>query len=80
MQTQAERIYEKFGGPGKLAKMLGYDRSTVYRWNYPVSKRGSGGLIPTKSLVKVIALAEEEGILIGAEDLFPNAKLVSLFD
>ena len=75
MQTQAERIIKKFGGVRRLAAILGYDRSSVYRWNHPVSKRGCGGLVPIKSMIKIAALAPLEGVVIEATDFLPSERV-----
>ncbi len=71
-QTQAERIADKFGGPTQLANALGLSPSTVYRWNYPKSKKGSDGIIPTSQLRRVLEAAAARGIVVTAEDLYPK--------
>lgn len=76
--TQAERIIEKFGSVDDLVRALESigkkkDRATVYRWTYPKSvKGGTGGIIPTASLIDVISAARAEGVLLTPEDLDPR--------
>lgn len=72
--TQAERIIAKFGGPYKLAEQLGVRPSTVYRWTYPKSKGGSDGVIPTKSINKLLRLARVHGIFLTGDDLYPGRR------
>lgn len=69
---QAQSIYKKFGGARNLARLLGKNPSTVYRWDYPKTKGGTDGLIPSSALREVIKLAFLHGILITAEDLYPE--------
>ena len=69
MITQADRIIRKFGGARKLAKLLGVDNSTVYKWTYSVKRKGTGGHIPAVALKRVIALARPNGILLTQTDL-----------
>lgn len=70
--NQAKRVIEKFGGEPVVARLLGLAPSTVYRWTYPVSKRGTGGVIPAKSLIELLRLARPLGVLITSEDLDPR--------
>lgn len=75
--TQAEKIFEKFGGvPALHAAMAdaGYKRniSTLYRWNMPRAQGGSGGIIPTSAVQAVLAAAKLHGIVIQPEDLLPT--------
>ena len=72
-RTQAEVVIEKFGGACKLAKLLGVADSTVFRWNYPRSQGGTDGIIPGKSLRKVLAAAKLAGVVITSQDLYPSA-------
>lgn len=75
---QAQTIIEKFGGVPNLVRALnavrpqGYNPSSVYRWNYPVNKKGTGGEIPTRALKDVVRAARMEGILLTSEDLYPH--------
>ena len=80
-KTQAERVFAKFGGATPLAHALGRLNvsrrrvvSAVYRWNLPVSKRGTGGVIPSSAMADVLAAARIEGIVLTAEDLDPRRR------
>lgn len=72
--TQAERVILKFDGARKLAKALNLDPSTVYKWTYPRSKKGCGGIIPSSVIEQVMVAARREGILLTAEDLLPGRR------
>lgn len=71
--SQAARVIAKFGGAIKLAKLLGVEESTVFRWDYPRSKGGTDGIIPGKSLRRVLQLAQQQSISITPADLYPTA-------
>lgn len=79
--TQAGRVIAKFGGVRKLALALKiadpyYARtpSSIYRWVYPKSRGGTGGVIPTDALIVVLKAARIEGIVIGPDDLYPSLE------
>jgi hypothetical protein len=72
--SQAARVAIKFGGVTKLAKACDppYDPSTCFKWLYPKSKQGTGGLIPSHAMKRVREAARREGILLTADDFFPG--------
>lgn len=78
---QAENIIRKFGSAYKLAAAIKacypnpedhYCPSTIYRWAYPVSAKGQGGVIPADALKKVVKAARIEGIYLDPLDLLPK--------
>lgn len=84
-KSQAQRVYAKFGGPAHLAIALRqahkagavakkYAPSTVYRWDYPKAKGGTGGIIPNGAWPDIHALAKRRGVFITTDDLFPGEK------
>lgn len=75
--TQVDRIVLAFGGVTALRNSLAkagvtLAPSTVYRWNYPRSKRGRDGIIPLESMKAVLAAARNEGIMLTSEHLDPR--------
>lgn len=73
--TQAATVIKKFGDEQKLCAALnaaGHPISItrIYRWTYPKSRGGTGGLIPTQQLQHVLKAARLQGVLIMAEDLY----------
>lgn len=77
--TQAERIIDKFGGVMKLVRLLNQidpentiTPSSVYRWNYPTNKYGTGGIIPIKHIPNILKAARLEGIFIDVNELYPT--------
>lgn len=83
--TQAELIIRRFGGHKRMAEifaLLGmpYNLSTIYRWNYPKEKGGTGGVIPTTAWPEIQKAARLEGVLLKPEDFDPNGRLVDQFE
>jgi len=72
--TQAQRIFDKFGGARRVADATGHDPSCVYRWTYPRNRGGTAGVIPLGALIKVRMAARLEGIVLTDEDLSPVTK------
>lgn len=80
--TPAEIVIAKFGGARNLMRALkqvdpemALNPSSIYRWTYPKSKGGTGGVIPTRTLPKLMKAARLVGIFITSEDLYPNKVL-----
>lgn len=73
--TPADYVITKFGGIRPLARMLGIDHSSVQRWTRPLSKRGSGGLIPSRHHQRILTLAREQGVEIDAANLIVGGDL-----
>jgi hypothetical protein len=72
--SQARRIFQKFGNARRLAQAIGCQPSTVYRWDYPKDKGGTGGLIPSSALPEVLEAARQAGIFITSDDLYPGRR------
>ena len=71
--TQAESIISRFGGPRDLARAIGAAPSTVYKWTYPLGvNEGTGGMIPSRQHRAIHAAARREGILLTANDWYPD--------
>jgi hypothetical protein len=83
-QTQAERIYAKFGGVPKLHKALAnleaaepvkWKKATraisaIYRWNLPKEHGGTGGMVPNSAVPAILAAAKLDGLVVTADDLY----------
>lgn len=76
--TQAERIIKKFGGVRRLAALYTavndhkLHTASAYRWQYPVAKRGTGGLIPHRYIPGILRAAAADGIILTPADLTPE--------
>lgn len=65
--NQAFKIAQRFGGERQLAKVIGVNRVTVYRWSYP-PPIGSDGVIPTRAAQAIREAARKHGVILTAED------------
>ena len=79
-KTQAERVFDKFGGVPQLHRALielddpqaVRSLPSLYRWNYPIEKGGTGGWVPTSALKHVKRAARNEGLVITSKLLYPE--------
>lgn len=55
----------------KVAGITGKHVSRVYRWMYPKSRGGTGGLIPQADAAALLAYAQANGIDLSPADFFP---------
>lgn len=60
--TPAELVIDRFDGVCALARLLGKNPSTISRWKKPREEGGTGGLVPSQSQPRLLALARERGI------------------
>ncbi len=65
-------VIEKFGGYSAVAEILDINVSRVYRWTYSPDKGGTGGTIPQKHQIPLMAAAKERGIALSPADFFPS--------
>lgn len=79
-KSQAQRVIEAFGGVPALAAALRragrrcrIAEATIYRWTY-APPRGTGGVIPRRSLRKVLTAADREGIVLDSTLLDPREE------
>lgn len=70
---QARHICGLFGGPIKMAKLLGIAPSSCYKWSYPRPK-GCNGIVPARHIPKIKSLARFYGVLLTANDWAPREK------
>ena len=67
--TAAARIIARFGGVKAVSLATGIDQAAIYRWDYPKSKHGCDGRIPSSQHKKILLAAEARGISIKPEEL-----------
>jgi hypothetical protein len=68
--TPAARIIALIGGHTTAAKICRVALSSVYRWTYPATKGGLGGIIPHRHASKILEYAARKKIRISAQDFF----------
>lgn len=66
----AATVIAKLGGLDAAAEAARVHKSQPTRWRLPVSKGGTGGLIPSKRQPLMLAYARERGLPLNAEDFF----------
>lgn len=74
-ESQAARVLARFKDISTLARDIGYDRSQLHRWRYPEAphpKRGTGGVIPSRAMRRILAIARASGVLLTEDDLRPR--------
>lgn len=59
------------------AKVTGKHISRVYRWTYPTSRGGTGGVIPHADAVKLLAYARDNGIALSADEFLCSPSVAS---
>jgi hypothetical protein len=74
MPEPAHTVLARFGGAGPLSRLLGLDRSAVHRWALPKARGGSGGLVPAKHHLRLLALAAAHGVTLSATDLIGTSS------
>lgn len=68
-ETPADKCIEAFGGIRALARALERNPSSISRWRRPKDEGGSAGAVPSSLQGRILALAQERGLSITAEDL-----------
>jgi hypothetical protein len=64
----ASTIIKKLGGAKVVADITGRAITAPYRWQYPLQKGGTGGLIPQKHHRLLLDYARRNGIALRATD------------
>lgn len=68
-ETPADKCILAFGGVRSLARALERNPSSVVRWRKPKDEGGSNGAVPSSLQGRVLAIAQERGLNLTAEDL-----------
>jgi hypothetical protein len=73
----AATIISRLGGEKTVSEITGRAYTAPYRWQHPVGKGGTGGLIPQKHHVALLDYARAHGIELTPADFFPRHDLSS---
>ena len=65
--SQAERIVRRFGGPCRMARMMGKSKSTVYRWV-------DSGTILMGNWVEILIAAKKNNINVTLRDFYIDVE------
>ena len=69
MAYSVQSIVDLFGGAQALAEAIGRDPASIYRWQYPKSRGGTGGRIPKSAIKSIVQAAQARGIPLHEGDL-----------
>lgn len=67
----AATIITRLGGEQKVSEITGRAYTAPYRWQQPVEKGGTGGLIPQRLHIKLLDYAAANGIALSPADFLP---------
>lgn len=71
----ATTIIASLGGLTAVADILGVTETTVRKWTYERGmSEGTGGVIPQRHIVPLIAAAEARGVTLTLADFFPAVQ------
>jgi hypothetical protein len=68
----AASIIRKLGGEKFAATVLGTAYTAPSRWQHPRQKGGTGGLIPQRHHLALLAHARQRQVRLSAEDFLPR--------
>jgi len=66
----ASGVIDKCGGVRRVAEWTGRSVSRVYRWTYPKTAGGTGGLVPSECQALILRRARHEGVDLVPDDCF----------
>lgn len=72
----AKSVIEKVGGAETASRVTGKHISRVYRWTYPASRGGTGGVVPHEDAIKLLDFARENNIALTADDFMQAPSTV----
>lgn len=67
----ASKIIAALGGPAAVAEEIGVHRTSIYQWQKDKDKRGTGGLIPSWHIPRLMQMSERVGAGLKPADFFP---------
>jgi hypothetical protein len=67
----AATIIARLGGEKIVSEIAGRAYTAPYRWQHPVEKGGTGGLIPQRLHTKLLDYARANDIPLSASDFLP---------
>lgn len=70
----AKSIIKRLGGEKAVAEITATSYTAPYRWQHPLAKRGTGGVIPQRHIPTLLAYARQHGIALAPDDFFPSEQ------
>jgi hypothetical protein len=72
----AKTILDRIGFE-KAAEVTGKHLSRVYRWTYPTSRGGTGGVIPHAESLKLLAYSRSSGLGLSEADFLKQPSVAA---
>jgi len=72
----AKSIIEKLGGEKVVSEVTKTSYTAPYRWQHPVEKKGTGGVIPSKHIPALVAYARAKGVDLTLDDFLPPSPSI----
>jgi len=76
IMNPAKSVIDKIGGYAAAAQITGKHISRVYRWTYPASRGGTGGVVPQADALKLLSHARTTGISLSSDDFLQEPKAI----
>ncbi|MBY6242815.1 hypothetical protein [Methylosinus sp. Sm6] len=76
----AYTIIKRLGGEAAVSRATGTAYTAPYRWQHPVDKGGTGGLIPQKHHPALLEFARQNGKELTPADFLPQARAAEAAD
>lgn len=70
----AASIINRLGGFSAVAKLCNLHFTQIWRWTQPRSKKGTGGTIPQRHHLLLLAIAKKAGVPLTAADFLPRPE------
>lgn len=67
----ARSIIKRLGGEAKVSEITGRGTTAPYKWQYPLARGGTGGLIPQRLHQRLLDYARANGIPLAPADFLP---------
>lgn len=72
----AATVISRLGGEAKVSEITGRGLTAPYKWQYPIEKGGTGGLIPQRLHRVLLDYARANGIALSPADFLPAHDLI----
>lgn len=70
----ASSVIKRLGGEAKVSEITRRGTTAPYKWQYPIDKGGTGGLIPQRLHRVLLDYAEANGIDLLPTDFLPGVE------
>lgn len=68
--TPAKQIIDKCGGVAATAQLTGRTLASVYKWDYPKERGGTGGVVPRSAQDIILAASKRGEVDVSLRDFY----------